>query len=130
MAYEYLVLIHPESNAGLSRLKENLELFYASAENKPIIHLEEDTLTVTFDDFDFRIFFSNEDWILEESIELADAFESDWNEEIIDKEKLKLCKSRFELSADDDFDMDYFNESLFILQTIEEFDGITILNIN
>ncbi|KFF03035.1 hypothetical protein [Flavobacterium reichenbachii] len=127
MAYEYFALIPPESNADLSTLKDNLELLYTSVENKPVIHLKEDCITITFDDFNFKIFFVNEDWVLVESIEMADNFETDWNEEIIDKEKLKVCASRFELSADDDFDMDYFNDSLYIIETIESFDGVIIL---
>lgn len=64
------------------------------------------------------------------SFRQTDDFKTDYNYNDIDKEKLKLCSKRFDISgSDDDYNMDYFNDSLFILGQIEKFNGITILSI-
>ena len=44
-------------------------------------------------------------------------------------ESTGTCKKRFEIWGDEDFDMDYFNDSLYIIEQIEKFDGIIIFNL-
>lgn len=130
MSYQYFALIQPDSNADIITLKENLDSFYLKSSKKPNISILDKNITIAFDNFTFQIYLSDDDSVIEESIEMADDFKTDYNHNEFDKEKLKLCSKRFDISgSDDDYDMDYFNDSLFILQQIEKFDGITILNI-
>lgn len=128
--YKYSIYIQPDSNADIDVLKTNLELFYSEAEVQPVISQADNQLTVTFDDYNFYIALSNDKHVKEEAAEIAAEYETDWNEEPFDQDKLKSCNRRFELWADDDEDMDYFNDSLFILETIESFNGVTIFNID
>jgi hypothetical protein len=130
MAYQYFALIQPESDADIKTLKENLDAFYAKSSKKPNISLVDKTITIAFDNFTFKIYLSDDDSVIEESVEMADDFKTDYTYNEFDKEKLKLCSKRFDISgSNEDYNMDYFNDSLFILGQIEKFSGITILSI-
>ncbi|MCC9066155.1 hypothetical protein [Flavobacterium piscisymbiosum] len=130
--YSYLAFIAPNSNASLSLLKNNLETFYQkeTIENKPEIVLDDNQIDIVFDD-DYRlhIALSEEEYVNEEALELADQYELDWNENVFDKAKLTTSHKRFEIWGDDDFDMDYFNDSLFVIEEIENFSDVIIFAI-
>jgi hypothetical protein len=127
--YSHLAFILPGSNANIAALKNALVDFYARpviSEN-PAISLDGDDISVRFaDDYTFHIVFSNEAHVNTEAREVAEEQELDWNEDPFDKSALAQSVSRFEIWGDEDFDMDYFNDSLFILQKIEEFDHVVI----
>ncbi|KUJ59638.1 hypothetical protein AR687_22160 [Flavobacteriaceae bacterium CRH] len=129
--YSYLAFIEDSSNADIHVLKNNLEEFYAQSENeKPTLTLESNQLNILFnDEYSLYVYFSEEEHINEEAREFAAEYKLDWNENTTDKEKLKTCKKRFEISGDDDFDMDYFNDSLFVIQEIEKFNNVIIFHI-
>ncbi|WP_456313052.1 hypothetical protein [Pseudomonas shirazensis] len=130
--YSYLAFIEPSSNAGIETLKNHLEDFYAKPviTEKPTITVENNQIEILFDDeYRLYVFLSEEDHINEEAQEFAIEYELDWNENTFDKEKLKTCKKRFEIWGDEDFDMDYFNDSLYIIEQIEKFDGVIIFNL-
>ncbi|KQO25056.1 hypothetical protein ASF10_07760 [Flavobacterium sp. Leaf82] len=130
--YSYLAFITPDSNASLIALKNNLETFYNKSEtaDKPEIVLDNDQIELVFkDEYRLYIAYSQEEYVNEEALELAEEHELDWNENIIDKAKLQTCNKRFEIWGDDDFDMDYFNDSLYIIEQIENFDDVIIFSI-
>ena len=127
--YSYSAYILPSSNAEITVLKEYLDSFYHKPENidEPKIVLNDNQITITFnDEYNFYIYLSQEKHINDEAVEIADDLETDWNENIYDKEKLKTSIKRFEVWGDPDFDMDYFNDSLFIIDQIEKFSEILI----
>lgn len=127
--YSYSAYILPSSNATIIALKEYLEEFYQNSdtEDQPEINLSDNQITLIFnDEYRFYIYLSEEKHVNEEAVEIAENLETDWNEEPFDKEKLKTAQKRFELWGDEDFDMDYFNDSLFILDQIEKFSDIII----
>lgn len=127
--YSYLAFIAPNSNASLSLLKNNLETFYqkGTIENKPEIVLDNNQIDIIFDDdYQLHIAFSEEEYVNDEAVELAEQYEFDWNENVFDKAKLETCHKRFEIWGDDDFDMDYFNDSLFVIEEIENFSDVII----
>ncbi|HEY1193779.1 hypothetical protein [Flavobacterium sp.] len=127
--YSYSAYILPSSNATILALKEYLEEFYQKSdhEDQPDIDLRDNQITLIFnDEYRFYIYLSEEKHVNEEALEIAEDLETDWNEEPFDKQKLKTAQKRFELWGDEDFDMDYFNDSLFILDQIEKFSGIII----
>lgn len=127
--YSYLAFIAPTSDASLIALKNNLETFYERPiiENKPEILLEDNQINIIFDD-EYRLYiaFSEEEYVNEEALEIAEEQQLDWNENTFDKAKLATCHKRFEIWGDDDFDMDYFNDSLFIVEEIEKFTDVII----
>lgn len=130
--YSYLAYIQPKSNGDLFLLKENLESFYdnETTAERPEITLDDNQINITFDDgYQFYIFFSEGEHVNQEAKEIAEEFELDWNETPFDKEKLKTCQKRFEVWGDDDIDMDYFNDSLFVIEQIEKFAGVIIFQV-
>ncbi|MGN7810310.1 hypothetical protein [Flavobacterium sp. 22076] len=123
--YSYSAYISPSSNADIKVLKEFLDAFYQESDNK--ITLSDNQITITFDDeYNFYIYLAEEEHVNQEALEIADYLEEDWNETPYDKEKLKASKKRFEIWGDQDFDMDYFNDSLFIIEQVEKFNDIII----
>jgi len=123
--YSYSAYISPSSNADIKVLKEFLDAFYQESDNK--ITLNDNQITITFDDeYNFYIYLAEEEHVNQEALEIADYLEEDWNENPYDKEKLKASKKRFEIWGDPDFDMDYFNDSLFIIEQVEKFNDIII----
>lgn len=127
--YSYSAYISPYSNADIQVLKEYLDVFYNESDtgDKPQIVLSDNQITITFNaEYNFYVYLSNEKHVNEEAVEIADYLETDWNEKVYDKEKLKTAVKRFEVWGDPDFDMDYFNDSLFIIDQIEKFNEIII----
>jgi len=123
--YSYSAYISPSSNADIKILKEFLDAFYQESDNK--ITLSDNQITITFDDeYNFYIYLAEEEHVNQEALEIADYLEEDWNETPYDKEKLKASKKRFEVWGDPDFDIDYFNDSLFIIDQVEKFNDIII----
>lgn len=130
--YSYLAFVQDSSNADIHALKNYLEDFYAQTEtnNRPAITIENNQIDIVFnDEYSLYALFSDEEYINEEAQEFAEEYEADWNENIFDREKLKTCKKRFEIWGDDDFDMNYFNDSLFIIEQIEKFNDVIIFHI-
>ncbi|XZF14520.1 hypothetical protein ACTHGU_00135 [Chitinophagaceae bacterium MMS25-I14] len=129
--YSYLVFIPPDSDADITTLKENLEKFYSKQKNPPIISLADKKLTMTFGDgYHLYVFFSEKEHVIEEAIELAEEVETDFADKPIDKQRLTTCNRRFEVWGDHDYDMDYFNDSLFIIEQLEKFPGVIIIYIS
>ena len=131
--YKYTIFIHPDSDAGIATFKDKLFAFYENTEikDKPTIELDGLNLIIAFSDrYSFYLKLNDEDYVNEEAKEFANELKLDWNEEPFDAEKLRNCQKRFEMHGDPDFDMDYFNDSLFILEQIEDFSEIIIFDIN
>ncbi|PZR22645.1 MAG: hypothetical protein DI535_25700 [Citrobacter freundii] len=128
--YQYLAFIQPDSDAEPGKLKHYLESFYAGGVRPPQIILTDKLITVAFDSYNFRIHYSDEPHVAVEAAELAEDSDADWSEKHFDKEKLKSSSKRFELSGDPDYDMDYFNDSLYIVEIIEKFNGVIVFNIS
>ncbi|WP_289661844.1 hypothetical protein [Flavobacterium panacagri] len=127
--YSYSAYILPSSNATITVLKEHLEEFYQNSDagNQPEIILSNNQITIIFnDEYRFYIYLSEEKHVKDEALEITENLEEDWNEQPFDKEKLKTAQKRFEVWGDEDFDMDYFNDSLFIIDQIEKFSDIII----
>jgi hypothetical protein len=120
--YSYLAFILPGSNANIDTLKNGLTDFYGRPviDDQPAISIDENEITVRFsDDYTFHIAFSAETHVNIEARELAEEQALDWNEHPFNKAALAQSNSRFEIWGEEDYDMDYFNDSLFIIQKIE-----------
>ncbi len=132
--YSYLAFIAPTSNAQLDTLKTYLQEFYSrpvfQAKEQPEISLSRQKITVTFKDgYRFYIHLSKQKHIQEEATEFLEE-KHDYAEQSFDKQLLATCTQRFEIHGDDDYDIDYFNDSLYILEEIEKFTDIIIFYIN
>ena len=131
--YSYLAFIHPDSDADIDTLKSKLTDFYALQDNshQPEIILNGNTLSISFSDgYTFYITSVKGNVVNEEAIEMAETQKVDVGEEPFDAQKLKKCHQRFEMHGDQDFGMDYFNDSIFILEQLEDFKEIFIFDVS
>jgi hypothetical protein len=127
--YQYLAFIQPDSDADLTVLKNNLESFYEKSSRRPNISQRDKVITVDFDNYKFEISLSDGSHVIEEAAEIANDRATDYAENNFDKEKLRTSSKRFEISGEDDIDMDYFNDSLFIVETTEKFRGVIVFDV-
>jgi len=126
MGYEYYtsqVFISESSDFSLTGLKEKLENFYKSDERDVKITMTADSITVNINNYSFYIGLNEESYVSEEIREIAESINHQKDNTIISN-----CKKRLEISADEDFDMDYFNDSLYISEQIEEFKDVFIFD--
>lgn len=120
--YANLILVAPDSDATINSLKANLDVFYATDKRTVNVELAGDVITVNIDGYQLYVAYSDEDHVLEESIEIAD----NCAQGLAQYEVIKTCAARFEMHGDPDFDMEYFNDNLYIQEVLEEFKGIFI----
>lgn len=80
-----------------------------------VTSIKAEQLTVVVDGFHFYIDYSDQPHVLEESIEIASEFAADRP----DRAAIAKTSCRFELSSDDDPDMDHFNDMLFLCHAME-----------
>jgi|SRR5581483_5811515 len=125
--YNYVALIEPDSDADLQKLAEKLQKRFAGKKAQILLQPGADKLTLAINDYAFSISLSASDHVLVESKEMANSFTEDYAGNPVDKDKMAVCQRRFELNGAADYEMNYFNDSLFILECMEELPGITIL---
>lgn len=122
MAYTHLAFLHPEQTIAALDIKKRIDDRFARmpGSNKPIAALTGDNLIVTFDDgYSFHIHFAADLHVSIEASEIADQFTTDWAGEALDKEALRKSTQRIEFYGDHDPEMNYFNDSLFLLEEID-----------
>ncbi|MGI4869598.1 MAG: hypothetical protein ACRYFX_00295 [Janthinobacterium lividum] len=129
--YSYLAFITPDSAADLAGLQACLQALSAQLNQapKPTLTLDGNELTVAFEEYSFHIYYATEAHVQEEALEIAATNPDtlvDLAEQPIDPARLGTCTRRFELWGDPDPDMDYFNDSLYILEALEELEGVII----
>ena len=123
--YENLVFISESSDFSLLILKEKLDTFYKTDDRKINTTIVEDTINVKIDNYEFYIGLNEESYVADEIREIVEDCAKDRD----DKDVLLTCKKRLEISGgDEDFDMDYFNDSLYINEKIQEFKNVFIYN--
>jgi hypothetical protein len=115
--YEYLILIGENSDFNLNKLAEKLNGFYANKKEIQI-KISDNSVQVVYDKkYKFRLHLNEEEYVKIESEEMAETAEKN-------KTEIAACRKRLEMSGDADPDMDHFNDSLFILQTLESFSDV------
>lgn len=124
--YELLILASAESSPSLEKLEVAVQAEFASqTPPQPVVtSLEADELTVTVEGFRFYIDFADQPQVLEESRELAAEFATDRP----DRAAIAKASCRFELSSDDDPDMDHFNDMLFICHAAESIGAMFVFD--
>ncbi len=116
MAYEYFIFDLNCIEHPMKRMETLLINHYAKQKICPKIITNGKYLNLEFADYKFYLTYIEEDWVILESKDIADSFSKHRE----DKEKIANCTSRIEFYGEEDFNMDYFNESLFIIETIIE----------
>ena len=124
--YELLILSSAESSPSLDKLEAAVRAEFGSqTPPHPITtSIEADQLTVVVEGFHFYIDFADQPHVLEESVEIAEEFAADRP----DRAVIARASSRFELSSDDDPDMDHINDMLFICHAAESLGPVYIFD--
>jgi hypothetical protein len=128
--YSFLIYTKPNFSKNIVNIKQEMELFFEKFEEKPIFYLKEEELKISYNDYNFYIAINDEPYILEELSEILEEEQNDYTGNPINKNEIIQSKYRFELWGDDDFDMDYFNESLFIIEFFESDSNYVIFEVN
>jgi len=124
--YSFLILIGENSDASLKKLRTELDDFYKNDERPVKLLLSETTFTLCVYDWKLYVKYNNEPHVVKESMKLAESFAMDKPQ----KSAISACRARFEMSADPDINMDYFNDSLFVQEKIENFKNVYVFDSN
>ncbi len=122
--YEYLILIAPNSEATMEGLKQKLEAFYANDERTVVVSLNSGRITVNIDGYELYVDYSNAPHVVIESQELAEEFAKGKAEQAV----IATCAARFEMAGAPDPETDYFNDSLYVQESMEEFSGVFVFD--
>jgi hypothetical protein len=124
--YELLILASAETPTNLEKLEAAVRAEFASQTPPQAIvtAIKADQLTVSVDGFQFYIDFDDQPHVLAESSEIAAEFAADR----ADRAAIAKASARFELSSDDDPDMDHFNDMLFICHAAESIGAMYIFD--
>ena len=129
MAYELIALLTDDADFTIGRLAELLRDEF-SADPAATVGLEAHPsgagrrVAVHWGDWSLRAFWEDEPHVLEEFREIADAFAGSRP----DRERIAGCRRRITLAADDDPDMDHFNDYLFIMERLGRQEGVILFD--
>lgn len=124
--YSYLGLIPDPTPASLTDVYERLKKAYENDKRDVEVELGRTRVVLVIDEWTMRIYLSDAVHIQSESRELADEFAKGHPKQ----ENIAACKRRFETSADSDGNMDFFNDSLTVLEIMESFGEVYIFDSN
>lgn len=123
--YDYLAMVSEDSTISLESLKEKLDKFYVNDDRKINISLHEKSIHLQIEKFTFYISWNEADYVLIESNDIAINFAT----KRADKDIIASCKKRIEIDdTNNDIDTDYFNDSLYIIDIMENFAGVFVFN--
>ena len=116
MSYMHFIFQKEKSEDLIGKIGNILESMYSQdSKNKAEVIVSKDRVSLKFADYQFTYAYIGEDWVQEESRDIADTFGKNRKDQSI----LRDSKSRIEFYGDDDFDMNYFNDYLLMLERIQ-----------
>lgn len=119
--YESLIMIDKRSSISFDTLVNQIKEKYSSIDNTSIV-VENEKLDITIRGWRLSVDYSEDSHVVEESKGLADQLVGEL------KTKVGTCTSRFEVSSDEDENMDFFNEYCILQQEIEELGTVYIFD--
>lgn len=125
MAYEYFIFCTETGRNPIPVLAELISTLYQNRSLKPEIITSQKHLYIQFKNYQFRFIFIDEDWIIEESKEIANSFCKSHPKK---KQILANSRTRIEFYGEDDPEMEFFNEHLFIFEHINNNPKFLIFN--
>lgn len=109
--YESLILVDNDSVISAEALHAELVRFYVGKAGSPAaITLSSQTIVLKWPKYQIGVAREQLPHIAEESAEIAERFAKNHPE----RDRIAACQCRFATSGDDDPDMIYFNDYLFI----------------
>jgi hypothetical protein len=123
--YCYMGLIPPNSEATLEQLRDRLSNHYGKHNRTHTLELRDSHLRFKIQDYTFDIHYVAAPHVREESGEMAKYYKGD---DQAAKLEIQNCPARFEMSGDDDPNLDYFNDSIMIQEAMEALGIILIFD--
>jgi hypothetical protein len=121
--YEALILLESTLTRSIENYAKEVEKFYVSnMGEKPKIKIEEDGVSIKFNEIEFTVVKNCKSQVVEESKELAEFAKPE------ERANILKSKCRLELSSSPDVDMNYFNDFLFLIQSAESLGKIWVFN--
>ena len=125
-AYQYMVLL-TDPKYTMQQLQTWLETYYQKkiAAQKASLELPLPShLLLHLGNYRFHFIHKDEDWVKEESAEMADNYRGS----AVSKDQIRQCASRIEFYGDEDPQMNYFNEQFSLLQQLKDEPGLLIFD--
>jgi hypothetical protein len=120
MKYTAFALVPSDTDTSLRQAETYIREFYAqqshAASGTIQIVSQDETLTIHLDSWRMFVVYNCEPYVLEESKDIAEMLSRRHPEMM----KLQGYGCRFELWSDEDPNMDYFNEYLFVLEQLSK----------
>jgi hypothetical protein len=129
MGYSSLALLPPDITTTLTELQSLFEAKFANWNQATVgtgtwEHNGHLFISITVDNWQLRVSYSNEPHVIIESQDIARIFAKERD----DKDIIASCASRFEVSSDDDANIEYFNAYVFVLEVLETIDGAILID--
>jgi hypothetical protein len=127
MSYTAMVLLPTDTTASLEQVESKLRsrLGTASKTSGLVEVFREDTqLTLFVNDWSLYIWADSSPTVLEETQEIVELFGQDR----ADQELLATYGFRFDISCEDDPDLDYFDDYMMVLKVLQEFPGAVVFD--
>jgi len=119
--YRALLLIDQRNPVTIENLKAELDKFYESDPGQPeSIKLIGSEVQLVWPGFALTVNYSDKPHVIEESREIAEQFAQAHEA----RERIQLCRTRFEVAGDNDLAMDHFNDYLFIIEAAQRLGAI------
>lgn len=121
--YDALVLVDPSSPITFQDVEKVLRARSFSV--PPAIQATADHLIVTLNGYHLKLWWAAGPHVRQESAELANEHAKGHPA----RDRIALCSTRIEVSGDEDMDMDYFNDYVFILEELEKIGTVYIFDV-
>jgi hypothetical protein len=122
MSYKALILLSQTSDASIEEAEKRLENLFADDERGVSVTSDKNEVQVSIEGWSARIHLNSDDYVIEESEEMANNFAA----HLPEKEEIAASPRRFEVSCDEDSEMSFFNDYLGIIQELGGFQGAKI----
>lgn len=125
MSYSHFLFWDETLIDPMNSIYNSVESFYSKSTSKNVtIIRENDRIEILFPVYKFIFTLNKEDWVQEESKDIAETF----GKNRTDYNRISNSKKRIEFYGEEDFNMDYFNDYLLILENIQREMHVTIFD--
>lgn len=124
--YELLILLTSPDIKGTEPYARAIEQEYATHKGgvRPLVKLVGDSIEIVFGQFKFYVDVSCAPHVLEESAEIALQFAKGHPEQ----RRIAQAACRYELHSDEDRDMEYFNDMVFLSEAASSLAGAFVFD--
>ena len=125
MSYSHFLFWDETLIDPMNSIYNSVESFYSKSTSKNVtIIRENDRIEILFPVYKFIFTLNKEDWVQEESKDIAETF----GKNRADYNRISNSQKRIEFYGEEDFNMDYFNDYLLILENIQREMHVTIFD--